>query len=662
LIAVRLFVRARASAGSIRWGWLFLAGVATGSSIWSTHFIAMLAFQPSLPSAFEATLTVLSLFIAIGATTSGLAVASWRAIPLSGEIGGALVGLGIAAMHYTGMAAYRVAGVIEWDSHLVVASIVLGTLLGAVAFNLAVRRASRSWRYGAAGILTLAICTLHFTAMGAVLIVPDPTILIPPRSMSSDMLGLSIAGVGLLVIGTGFSSYLIDARSRSDAQDRLHHLAFHDALSGLPNRAAFNERLDLEIAQAKLNDGALAILSLDLNRFKEINDVFGHATGDRVLVEVSRRMAECLRGGEFLARLGGDEFVVIQASADQPGDASDLAERLSAAVTDRLALDGHSMQLGASIGVAIYPTDGNNRERILANADVAMYRAKTMGQSATCFFESGMDDTVRRRRALSRELEAAVGQGQLEIFYQVQIAVRDPQISGFEALLRWHHPTRGLVPPAEFIPLAEETGLILSIGEWALRTACAAAASWDKPYRIAVNLSPVQFSHGDLPDLVHRILLETGLAASRLELEITESTLMSNPDRTLHSLRRLKALGVTIAMDDFGTGYSSLATLQTFPFDKIKLDRSFLLKLESRPQSVAIIRAMLSLGRSLNIPVMAEGVESEKHLEFLCREGCEEIQGFLLGRPEPMSKIRHLVFERADKGTPEPPQRLRAAG
>jgi diguanylate cyclase (GGDEF)-like protein len=473
--------------------------------------------------------------------------------------------------------------------------------------------------------------------------------------MSSEALSLSVAGVALLVMGSGLSSDLIDSRARRQSREsekRIAHLAYHDPLTGLANRAAFNERLDRALAEAARERGRLAVLCMNFDRFKEINGVFGHGVGDRALAEAALRMRACLRDDEFLARLGGDEFAAIRLSANQPEHASDLAVRLNQALAERLAIDGRPLQLTVSAGIALYPADGDHREQLLANAAVAMYRAKADSPAAFCFFEREMDEAAHRRHALSQELALAIEREELELHYQVQKLVESGDICGFEALVRWRHPARGLVSPGEFIPLAEETGLIIPIGEWVLRTACRIAASWDRPYKIAVNLSPVQFKQADLPDLVHRVLIETRLPAARLELEITETTLMANLENTLHVLRRLKALGVTIAMDDFGTGYSSLASLQAFPFDKIKIDRSFVEKVEKQHQAGAIVRAVLGLGKSLSIPVLAEGVENAAHLAFLRKEGCEEAQGYFFGRPLPLSEIEHLVFDRATTAFP----------
>lgn len=633
LTAVRIFCNTYNAQAGTRALWVFLAAFAFGSAVWATHFLAMLAFEPGLPTGYEPKLTIVSLFVAIAAMTLGFGVASHKTPRIIPVIGGMLTGLGIGAMHYTGMAALRTAGTVVWDIPLVIASVVIGATVAAAALYRLSGAQTASRQYEGAGLLVLAVVGHHFTGMGAVTIMPDPTILVPEQVMPNYMMAAAVASVSLLVIGTGFATYFIDHRSKRVAESHIHRLAHFDTLTGLPNRVAFLDRLDGELRKAALENGKLALLSVDLDRFKEINDIFGHGFGDRVLAEVGRRVRQHFDADHFIARLGGDELVAVHASQRNPEDVLSFAERLMSEICGEMDLDGNNVLIGASIGIAVYPDDGRAAEELMANADLAMYRAKKVLGNKICFFEREMDDQVRQRRALGLELREALARDELELHYQVQKRIATDEVIGYEALLRWKHPARGNIPPAEFIPIAEETGLILPIGTWVIRTACAAAVKWPQNYRVAVNLSPVQFAQSDLPEIVHQILLETGLSPSRLELEITESTLIRDMNRTLHILRRLKGLGVTIAMDDFGTGYSSLSTLQAFPFDKIKIDRSFVEKLDINAQAASIVRAVLALGRSLSIPVLAEGIETEAHLEFLRAEGCDEVQGYLLGRP-----------------------------
>jgi diguanylate cyclase (GGDEF)-like protein len=423
-----------------------------------------------------------------------------------------------------------------------------------------------------------------------------------------------------------------DVTSRVTAERRVAHLAHHDVLTDLPNRASFAAELATTVSQAEATHGRFAVLSLDLDRFKDINDIFGHGVGDGLLCEVARRLKQAA-DKSFLARLGGDEFTLICHEAAQPEGAAALAERLFAAVADEMVIDGRVVMANLSIGVAVYPDDGREVATLLNNADAALYRAKADGRGLVRFYEPEMDHKIRDQRLLQQDMRLALGRGEFSLCYQPQATV-DGDVTGFEALVRWHHRERGLMMPSDFIPLAEQTGLIIEIGEWILREACREAASWDKPLQIAVNLSPVQFRHGDLALLVHQILIDSGLPPSRLELEITESVLIDDFTRAIGILRRLKAMGVHIAMDDFGTGYSSLSYLQAFPFDKLKIDRSFVSKLESSHQAQEIVRAVIGLGRGLSLPIVAEGVETADQLAFLADEHCFGVQGYFVGKPE----------------------------
>jgi diguanylate cyclase (GGDEF)-like protein/PAS domain S-box-containing protein len=431
-----------------------------------------------------------------------------------------------------------------------------------------------------------------------------------------------------------------DVTERRRAEERIEHLAHFDSLTDLPNRATFTSRLASTIEAADKADQAFALLFLDLDRFKEVNDVFGHGTGDKLLLEVAKRLNDAAEGA-FVARLGGDEFTLI-VEGPQPSSAEAVANRVLSLLSEEILVEDRSLRTGVSVGIALYPNDSTEASMLLANADAALYRAKAQGRGSIRFFEAEMDMQIRERRALQQDLQQALASGQMSLHYQPQTEVGGA-ITGFEVLLRWTHPTRGMVSPSTFIPLAEEGGTILELGEWVLREACREAASWQNPLQIAVNLSPAQFRRGDLPDLVHMVLLETGLSASRLILEVTEGVLIDDYNRALGILRRLKALGVRIAMDDFGTGYSSLSYLQAFPFDKIKIDRSFISSVETNAQSAAIVRAVIGLARGLDLPVVAEGVENKSQLEFLSRENCNEAQGYLIGKPQPIEHYADLV-------------------
>ena len=750
--AINLLRHARKSHGQMRGLWLAVSAISTGFGIWATHFIAMLAFTPGIPSGYNIVLTILSLVAAILLTGAGLAVSLTQNGRHGPWIGGAIVAGGIAAMHYTGMAAFEVAGIVLWDPVLVAASIVLGAAIGAVALPVGLHGNNEKWKIGGAVLLTLAICSHHFTAMAAVSIIPDPTMEISPSALpagwlavavaiaSFGIIALALAGVvldirdhrrserevdrmrdlanasveGLLVcdgevivsVNTSFarltglsSANLVGARlescfpdqvartellsrsnqtvetelrhldgsttpvelilrpivfagrphqvvavrdlqARKNAEQHIYFLAHHDALTSLPNRSHFNARIDQEIA-ALTSGRSLAVLCLDLDRFKEINDLFGHSAGDQVLQTVASRITAVLGERQMIARLGGDEFAILMPDVANPAAASRLAETILEAL--HTSDDTPDTHVSTSIGIALCPEDATDRQVLLTYADTALYRAKTEGRNTYRFFEARMGAEVRERRMLEHDLRHAIARDELRLVYQPQQEIQSGKVIGFEALLRWKHPTRGEISPAVFIPIAEETGAILQIGDWVLKTACREAATWTQPLKIAVNVSAVQLHNAKFVQELHQILLEFGLPARRLEIEITETALVRDFNRTLGMLRQIKALGIRIAMDDFGTGYSSLSTLRAFPFDRIKIDGSFIKSVNSNGQAATIVRAVLGLGRGLGLPVLAEGVETDAELQFLHDELCDEVQGYLLGRPAAIGSFRNLT-------------------
>lgn len=414
---------------------------------------------------------------------------------------------------------------------------------------------------------------------------------------------------------------------------RNAELAERDALTGLSNRKALRDRLVERLAGAVRTGQATAVLYVDLDRFKAVNDTLGHPVGDALLRKVAERFKSALREGDIVGRLGGDEFAIIQSDAPQPAAATALATRLVDLIGRAYAVDGHMLHIGASVGVAIAPGDGCEPDVLLKNADLALYRAKAEGRGCYRFFEPGMDERMQARRSMEIDLRRALALKELQLVYQPQFDVASNAITGFEALIRWHHPTRGVVSPAEFIPLAEEIGVITAIGEWVLRTACRQAAKWPVPVSIAVNLSPVQFRNGKLLETVISALNQSQLPPARLELEITEGALMDDSESVLNTLTRLRSLGVAVSMDDFGTGYSSLSYLQRFPFDKIKIDQCFIRDIDAHADRRAIIRAVISLASTLGMTTIAEGVETEAELTCVRAEGCQEVQGYLTGQP-----------------------------
>lgn len=795
IVAVTIFHRAIASQARTRLIWIVIAGAVFGYGVWATHFIAMLAYEPGVPTGYGIGLTALSLAAAMVLTSCGLGFAAndpgrWRA-----PIGGAIIGAGIASMHYLGMWALEVPGRVVWSLDLVVVSIALGLSLGYIAMLIALRRSDTWGTLAAAVILTLAIVSHHFTAMGAVEIVPDPTRGPDALSLSPAVLALAIAGVALSVLGMSFVGLLADRRLATrtvrfeaiinqlslaqqqiedsqrelqaqkfrldtainnmgeglcmfDAEKRLvicndryaemyrlppellktgtpHHdiikhrivngilkgetsenaatrvlsrlgalprnqtssrieeladgrsicvtrqpmagggwvathldvteqrrsearvihMAQHDALTDLPNRVLLRDRLEQALAITRRGGPQLAVLMLDLDRFKEINDTLGHPTGDALLQSVATRLRTCIRDTALIARLGGDEFAVIEHMPHPVAEAAALAERVKQALSEPFDLGDHQVTTGTSIGIAVAPSDGIDSDQILKSADLALYRAKSSGRGTFHFFEPELDQLMHARRNLERDMRHALVSGEFELHYQPIADLKSGDISGVEALLRWHHPQRGLVSPAEFIPLAEETGLIVPIGEWVLKTACAEAANWlPADLKIAVNLSPAQFRSKELVPAVIGALATSGIAPQRLELEVTETAIMHDSEAVFAALDRLHKLSVRIALDDFGTGYSSLSFLQKFPFDKIKIDRSFVNELLSaKEESRLIARAVVRFAVSLGKTTTAEGVETKEQLDILREEDCAEMQGYYFSRPKRAAEIAQML-------------------
>lgn len=439
----------------------------------------------------------------------------------------------------------------------------------------------------------------------------------------------------------------IDVTEQRRAEARITHMAHHDALTGLPNRVLFSACLIEAIAEHARTGAKAALLCLDLDKFKFVNDTLGHPAGDALLRQVAERITACLRREDLVARLGGDEFAVLLRNPEA-GAVETITGRIIEALARPVRLGDRDCQIGVSIGIALLPEHGTESDTLLRNADLALYRAKAEGGSLAHCFEAAMDSWARSRRRRETDLHEAFARGDLALAYQPVVDVRARTIVGFEALLRWHHPAEGMVPPAEFVPLAEETGLIVPIGAWVLRQACAEASLWADPVRVAVNLSPVQFRDPGLVATVREALALSGLAPQRLELEVTESVLLAASEANVATLHALRDLGVRIAMDDFGTGYCSLSYLQKFPFDKIKIDRSFVSRLGEDPHSTAIVRAVIGLGASLGIVTVAEGVETEAQFAHLREEGCGEVQGYLFGRPSPAAAARALMQREPD--------------
>ncbi len=457
--------------------------------------------------------------------------------------------------------------------------------------------------------------------------------------------------IALLAIGV-FSAFMF-AHVRFVTTDlvnreaQANHLAHHDPLSGLPNRVHFTKRLDSELSRIRDSGESVAVLFLDLDRFKEVNDTLGHEAGDELIRQVARRLGDALRGADMLSRFGGDEFAIIQTRVKGPGDSAALAQRVLEAVQSPFQLSGGQVSVGVSIGIAIAPSDSRERERIMKLADLALYRAKNEGRNRFCFFELGMDDALRLRKAVEDDLRDAITRDELGIVYQPQFSADGRKVMGVEALVRWNHPVFGPIPPANFIPIAEERGLVGLLGEWVLRRACRDGRHWSG-ISVAVNVSPIQFRHADFVETVARIVAEEDMDPARVELELTEGVIVEDADTAENAMMELRARGFRFALDDFGTGYSSLIYLRRFAFDKIKIDRSFLESMESTGESAILVHSVVHLGRALGLTVTAEGVETLEQQRFLQAVGCHQLQGYLFCRPVPAAEIDALLANPAD--------------
>jgi diguanylate cyclase (GGDEF)-like protein len=442
--------------------------------------------------------------------------------------------------------------------------------------------------------------------------------------------------------GTVTTHQDITEQRRSEA--KIAHMAHHDALTGLPNRVLLNQQLDQALARARRGEQVAAHF-LDLDYFKTVNDTLGHAAGDKLLKQVAERLRALARDADIVARMGGDEFAILQTGVARPADAGSLARRVIESICLPYDIDGQQVNIGTSVGIAMGPDDGLNPDVLMRNADLALYRAKADGRGAFCFFEAAMDAQMQERRSMEVDLRRALAAGQFELYYQPIVSLATNEISGFEALIRWRHPTKGLILPSAFIPLAEEIGFIVPLGEWAVRQACATAATWPGHIKVAVNLSPAQFRSPGLVQVVMSALAASGLPPERLEVEITETILLHDSEATLATLYRLRELGVMIAMDDFGTGYSSLSYLQSFPFDRIKIDRSFIKDIGDSVGSINIVRAVVAMANGLGMATTAEGVETVEQRASVLSEGCTEMQGFLFSKPLPAGEIEKLCRE-----------------
>lgn len=737
-----------------RWGIVCI--ISSGATAWATHFIILLAFKPGMPAAFDPWVTALSLLCAIAGIGAGISVAIRTLRPSLHFLSGLIVGVGVAALHYVGQAAYLVRGSISWNIWLVIPSIIASLPIAGLAMVVVAHR-NRRFRVAAAPLLLFSIALLHFCGMAAMSLRSNPLAKFPQNAVSPEAITPVVAGVSILLIalavlgwrfdvsakarlrddrrrlreladvalegllicrgdeivtannsierladcapgilvGSAISSLLPgvdiallpereerecelvaahgdpvpvrvlrhevalghqlhtvvavrDQRERLRTEATIRTLAFRDVLTGLTNRTRFFELLALQVSSRRTSDWPFSVLIVDLDRFKPINDIHGHAAGDAILASVAERLQAVIREKDVVARLGGDEFAIIQRSAGDNAGAEALASRILQAIAGRpFSINDQTIFLQASVGIAEAATDGADPMELMGQVDVALYAAKATSKGGFVRYDASLGEKMKVRRSLEAELRVAIEQGQLEVYYQPLVAAKTLSIVAAEALVRWNHPERGLIPPASFIDIAEETGLIVSLGEWVLETACREAVSWQDSISVAVNLSPAQFADCSLVDTIKSCIQKTGLNPNRLELEITEGLLLHDEERALSVLQDLRSLGVRISMDDFGTGYSSLSYLRKFPFDKIKIDQSFTRQLPDDAECAAIVRAILTMGSCLNISTTVEGVETKQQLDFCVSERCDTIQGYLVSKPLPGDNFKLMLSQKA---------------
>ncbi|HUB20478.1 MAG TPA: EAL domain-containing protein [Acidobacteriaceae bacterium] len=644
--------RVAAAQGRAASWWLAGGSVAMGSGIWSMHFIGMLAFRLPIPMGYDPAITLLSLFIAITSSLFALWIVCQKDLSwLKLAVGALIMGAGVCTMHYTGMAAMVMMPPIRYDPLLFSLSVVIAVVASGAALWMAfhLRRSGRGLkrlRGGAAVVMGLAIAGMHYTGMAAVRFPAGSRCLVAQSGVSSVWLAVLIAVLAGSVLSIALIVSVLDLRLEqrtavlaaglADARQELEFLALHDTLTRLPNRILLADRLEQEIQIARREQSCLTVLSMDLDGFRQINDAYGHQIGDALLVDVARRIRACIRMRDTLARLGGDEFVVLAADCG-PGDAVALAEKVLAAVREPAVIVDRAISVSMTIGISLYDGHDPLPGDLLRNADAAMTYARALGHNGYRFFESSMSDDAQKQVVLLQDLRQALDRGEFVLHYQPRYSTREGRMTGAEALVRWAHPSRGLVPPLEFIPTAEKNGLIFQLGEWVLDEACRQMRLWcDAGYEdwiISVNLSAQQFNHPELTQTVREALERYHLEPHRLTLEITESTAMQDADASLAILCQLHEMGVGISIDDFGTGYSSLLYLKRLPASELKIDRGFVRDLTHDAEDAAIIAAIVALGRALNLNIVAEGVETREQQEYLTRLGCSSLQGYLLGRP-----------------------------
>ncbi|MFK3789384.1 MULTISPECIES: putative bifunctional diguanylate cyclase/phosphodiesterase [Pseudomonas] len=656
--ALDLTGRIATAQGRAAYLWMGGGALAMGIGVWSMHFIGMLAFSLPIDLGYDIGLTALSLLISFLSCGFALWLVSQPRLPVMQLLFGALImGSGISGMHYTGMAALRMQPGIDYDPQLFGASLLIafGASLAALWIAFRLRQNTpyvRLVRTGAAIIMGFAIVGMHYTGMAAARFSGGSFCGALADGLSGKGLDNLVLITTLAVLIIALLTSVLDARleartavlaqSLTEANKELTQLALHDTLTGLPNRILLADRIDQAMHRVTAHGGCFALMFIDLDGFKPVNDAFGHHMGDQLLREVAQRLREDLRSEDTLARIGGDEFVLLVQLAE-PDDALRLASRQVGLVSRSFKVAEHELQISASIGIAVYPGNGQSAQELLMNADAAMYHAKGTGKNGYSFFDASMNNNARRQLQLLQDLRNALEHHQFRLHYQPKFDAVDGRPVGAEALLRWEHPQHGLLMPDKFIELAEKTGLIISIGEWVLDEACRQMQQWYAEgytdWRIAVNLSAMQFCHGGLVNSVSGALQRYHLPANNLTLEITETTAMHDADVSMIVLQQLADMGVDLSIDDFGTGYSSLMYLKRLPANELKIDRGFVRDLEHDSDDAAIVSAIVALGQALGLRIVAEGVETGVQRTFLTELGCDSLQGYYLGHPMPPERF-----------------------
>ena len=651
--ALDMAARVASTQGKVARWWLAGGAGAMGLGIWSMHFIGMLAFDLGIPMGYDLAITLYSLAVSIGASAYALWLVSHPVLPWYRLAAGAvLMGLGVAAMHYLGMSAMRMAPGIDYHLGWLALSIVIAIVAAGAALWIAFRLRSETrhpmlLRGLASVVMGFAIIGMHYTGMAAAEFPPGSVCgAVGENGVDSKWLAVLVIVTTLATLGIALIASVFDRQMRTrtglladslaQANEKLMQAALHDPLTQLPNRMLLQDRIEQTIEKARRRSFPFAVMFCDLDGFKAINDAYGHQLGDKLLVEMSQRVAGLLRAQDTFARLGGDEFVIVF-QIEEPEDAAVVAERILASVAEPFFIDALELHVSTSIGIALYPDDAGSERELMAHADAAMYHTKDTGRNGYTFFTESLQVTANRQLRLLQDLRRAIPRGELVLHYQPKFLAAGSDIIGAEALVRWQHPELGLLSPDTFIPMAERSGLILPLGEWVLDAACAQLRAWHDAghdsWTMSVNLSPVQFASSTLLDTVRETLARHALDPRFLTLEVTETTAMQDVEASLQILHGLTDMGVHISIDDFGTGYSSLLYLKRMPATELKIDRAFVRDLEANSEDAAIVSSIIALGRSLQLRIVAEGVETAGQRQFLDELGCDLLQGYHLGRP-----------------------------